>query len=245
MNDKINIEVYTCCYNESDIMPYFLRHYEQFASKIAVYDNESTDGTADLAQRHPLVELHTFNSSNQAHDGVLNQVYNTCWRGSTADFVICVDTDELICHEDLASFLLQCKANGVMLPKTEGYSIVSDEWIDDDGRQLWQQHTQGFRDSRYDKPCVFSPTLNFNFGIGGHWGWVDGQHSFLLSSFDPLYLMHFKFVGRQRFIDRCHRYVSRLSEYNRINNFGYAGGVPPEEQFDQAKHISRQVIFYK
>jgi glycosyltransferase involved in cell wall biosynthesis len=46
----MNIHVYTVAYNEELLMPFFLRHYKRFANHITVFDNESTDKTAELAK---------------------------------------------------------------------------------------------------------------------------------------------------------------------------------------------------
>ncbi len=41
----MKIDVFTTCYNEQIILPYFLKHYKKFANNITVYDNMSTDNS--------------------------------------------------------------------------------------------------------------------------------------------------------------------------------------------------------
>ena len=51
----MTIHVYNIVHNEEFLLPYYLRHYEQFADKIFIFDDESTDRTAEIAKAHPKV----------------------------------------------------------------------------------------------------------------------------------------------------------------------------------------------
>jgi hypothetical protein len=48
----MRVHVYTICWNESRVIEYFLRHYEQFAERVVVYDENSTDGTKEILAAH-------------------------------------------------------------------------------------------------------------------------------------------------------------------------------------------------
>jgi len=46
----MTIDVFTTCYNEEIILPYFIRHYKQFARNITIYDNMSTDNSINIIE---------------------------------------------------------------------------------------------------------------------------------------------------------------------------------------------------
>ena len=47
---KPRISVYSICWNEAKLLPFFLNHYAKFASKITIYDNESNDGSVEVVK---------------------------------------------------------------------------------------------------------------------------------------------------------------------------------------------------
>ena len=49
----MKLSVYTVCYNEQQLLPFFLRHYTQWASRIVIWDNCSTDASLAVAQAFP------------------------------------------------------------------------------------------------------------------------------------------------------------------------------------------------
>ena len=44
---KYKIHVYVVCWNEIDIAPFVVDYWKQYAQKVVVFDNGSTDGTID------------------------------------------------------------------------------------------------------------------------------------------------------------------------------------------------------
>ena len=76
-----DIHVYTTTRNEAYMLPFFLRHYYQFASHIYVIDDGSTDGTRDIATSHPNTTLlnYTFHSGlNESHRSEERRVGKEC-----------------------------------------------------------------------------------------------------------------------------------------------------------------------
>jgi hypothetical protein len=113
----MKIRIYTVCWNESAMLPHFLRHY-QFADKIVVYDHHSTDDSAAIIWRFPNTILHTLHCPDEIHESQLlrvkNNIYKEC-RGQ-ADFVIVVDADEFVYHPFLMDLMADYKAEGITLP---------------------------------------------------------------------------------------------------------------------------------
>src|SRR5262245_42339747 len=107
----MKIAVYTLCFNEEFFLPYFLRHYHQYTERIVLFDNCSTDHTAEIA-RQAGVDVRPYESGDEIRDDLLLQIKNNCWkecRGQGVDWVLVVDVDEILYHSDLTGFLQQSK----------------------------------------------------------------------------------------------------------------------------------------
>ncbi len=79
--EQVSLIVYLFCWNEEDLLPYSLRHYAQFADKIVVLENNSTDSSqniinqfaADLKKKNqPLQKPQT--KKKAIHDGINSRV---------------------------------------------------------------------------------------------------------------------------------------------------------------------------
>src|SRR5690606_2040831 len=116
---EIRVHVYTVCWNEAKFLPYFLAHYAQFADRIFVYDNGSTDRSPDIVRAHPKAELRQFDSGGTFDDLSNINVKNNAYKESRgqADFVIVVDADELIYHPAIRELLQRYKEEGITFPK--------------------------------------------------------------------------------------------------------------------------------
>jgi glycosyltransferase involved in cell wall biosynthesis len=216
------IHLYACCYNEQDLLPYFLRYYQDIADKIIVYDNHSTDESINILKAHPKVTFRYYDSNNELNDFTMLDIYNQSYKESrgVADWVICVDIDEIIVSpkSDLRNALSEMFLNGVMIPRVRGFQMVNETFIKAD-KQIWELFKTGVRDPLYDKASIFRPEIEINYLPGRHLAEPICE-KYLLSSFDELALLHYKFFGRQRFINRSLMIADRNSEINRKNNFG-------------------------
>ena len=124
----LKIDVYVMIHNEELMLPYFLRHYKQYAQRIFAFEDESTDRSRDILEAEPSVtilevrehgiqELHWINE--------LWPMYEKYSRG-VADWVIQVDCDEFVYYPDLLSLLAREREVGVQVLTTEGYTMVAD-----------------------------------------------------------------------------------------------------------------------
>ena len=157
--------------NEEWMLPYFLRHYEPFADRIIIYDDDSTDATREIAAAHPLVDLRRLdNPINLLNDESINNAHMATLREARghADWVMCVDCDELIWSvKDMRSVLGQFRDAGRRILQPAGYQMVSHEIPTTTG-QLWQQCKMGIFSGLYSKPVVLDPELEVGWGTGRH-----------------------------------------------------------------------------
>lgn len=237
------IHVYVVLYNEEVILPYFLRHYAEFAEKIVCFDNGSTDRSAEIIDAHPATERIVFDT----HGGLFDRIHlqlKSEYRKSRgrADWVICVDADEFIYHPDLPGLLSSYKTKGVNYPKVSGFEMVSDSLPKTNG-QIYEETKNGFFNDEYSKCVVFDPLLEVRFEAGCHSAKVEGNK--VESEISEIKLLHYRFLGRDFFIKRSLDRKARLSEENKkcgwgthyLKPDGYFGNL-----FDEVKAISKPVL---
>jgi glycosyltransferase involved in cell wall biosynthesis len=226
----LRIEVYTQCWNEERFLPYFLRHYGAFASLITILDNESTDRSADIARSYPNTRVLSYGTGGELRDDVRRDNMNACWKEAAgrADWVIVVDTDELVYHHRLLDYLGQCQKEGITLPWTTGYDMVSKDFPTTSG-QVYEEIRLGVQDDWYSKPVVFDPgaITEINFVPGAHTcnpvGEVVEDHS------GDLKLLHFRFLGLDYVLPRFESRRQRQSATDIQEGLGYHLRKKPRE----------------
>ncbi len=218
----MKIHVYTLCWNEEVILPYFLRHYETIAEKIIVYDNESTDNSLNILKSHSKVEIRTYCSNDQIRDDLYLDIKNNCWKESRgqADWVIIVDTDEFIYHVDLIVFLKEKQLEGVTLFKPKGYMMVSEKLPSTQG-MIYEELKMGISQEASSKPVIFNPNKieEINFSTGAHSCNPTGEVK-LYESIGDLKLLHYKVLSLEYLLTRARKCKERLSDINKQNNWG-------------------------
>lgn len=175
----MKIDVFTTCYNEEIILPYFIKHYKKFARNIFVYDNNSNDAS-DYIMKASEIIVSKFDTGNKLDENVLINWRNNCWKNSNADWVIVCDTDEFIYHPNLLNYLENTNNSIIfgrgyemmseVLPTTVGqiYDEIktgypTDEFISYNIEPYWK--------SNYSKAVLFRPSeiQEINYGPGSHY----------------------------------------------------------------------------
>jgi glycosyltransferase involved in cell wall biosynthesis len=225
----MKITVYTMCYNEEMLLPFFLEHYSNFATEIIIYDNESTDRTVEIASKHPLVsDIKTISTDNVIDERNLTNFKNNCWKNSTSDYVIVVDVDEFLYHPNIVDFLNNNKKYAMFKP--HGYNMVSTT-TPDSNYSIISQIKTGVRYDFFDKQCIFSPKLvsNVNYDHGAHKCFPDyssnienGFHLWYNDNSDNnLKLLHYKYITLDYFVNKRQLCKDRLSDFNIKNRYCY------------------------
>lgn len=216
-----SLHVYTFCFNEALMMPYFLQHYLPIADKITIYDNCSSDNSIDIAKQHEKVNIIRFDTNNELRDDIHTDIRNTCWLDCEEDLAIVCDLDEFLYHPNLPRFLKRFAAKKYTVAKPIAYDMFSYNLPTTKG-QIYDEIKIGTRQPFYDKPILFSPKHieNMNFYPGGHHVLPEGQVKLYQNDL-ALKLLHFKFLSVDYVVSRRRLGESRRSEINRKNNWGF------------------------
>lgn len=218
MNRPI-VDVYTLAWNEERYIEQFCDWYS-FARKITVYDNQSTDKTKQLALSKGCVVQDYGDGTN--NDFQMNEVKETCWKNSDADWVIVCDVDEFLYHPNLESVLITTDATII---KPEGYQMVSEVTA--------PLHTikKGVRFSLCDKMVCFKPSkiTRMNWDYGCHNANPEGS---VIIKNEDVKMLHYHLVDRNYLKKRRIESRNRMSEWNRSNGAG-SHLFWSDEYFDQ------------
>lgn len=214
------IEVFAICYNEEKIMPFFLKHYSKFCSQITIFDNHSTDRTIEIienfAKTFP-VELILYDTNNTLDDSAYLSIKNNCWKKSKADYVIVVDSDEFVYHENIKKFIID---NPKSIYKPKGYDMVSD--IFPTGDDILQIKT-GKYSVNYSKLALFNPkeVLEINYNLGCHTANPTlKERCGEIKEENDLKLLHYKNLSFDYRINKHTEYMKRFSEFNKSTGSG-------------------------
>lgn len=240
----MRIECFLLMYNELDMVKLTVSHYQKFCDKITIYDNHSTDGSAELAKSLGC-EVIPF-GTKFFDDSENMKVKNECWKVSNADWVVVADFDECIesMYFGAPNVIMECyeaMQKGFTIFKTIGWQIVSNEMPKHDLLEI----TNGYRFDNYSKNIIFNPKAikEINFGPGAHRCDPVGD---VVWSEESLYVLHYKHIGGvERTIKRYKEYQKRMSKVNRKNGWGIHYNQSPAQlrrEWGERMKISKPLI---
>lgn len=217
----MKIHVYIITWNEEKILPFTLDYYSSFAEKIFVFDNMSSDGSDEIYKKYDKVEVIKWGDLEKGHNDFSNKEikskeYRVRSRGIGVDWVITVDCDEIIYHENLLQVLSDYKKNSIDVPKIAGHDMFSDEFPIYDGELITNKIK--FGSDIYEPMCkhvVFNPEIDIDFGFGAHHFHCEKCK---ISDTAEIKLLHYKFIGFKYVLDRYRKLSSRQSKFNTDNN---------------------------
>lgn len=193
----MKINVYSIVWNAEVLLPYFLRHYSQFADRIFIVDDHSTDKTAKIAKSHPMVTYIPYGFDGLNEDE-FNDTFYSLYKENPSDWAMCVDQDEFVYKPRLEGL------EGVLA--TRGYTMVSNH-LPTTLNQIYDELKMGFRTPSWDKPIIFDPKLDVKFG--------DGRHTVNLPATQTnIKLLHYKYLSVDNYLEH------NLVGYRRIAGMG-------------------------
>lgn len=212
----MTVWVYTFAWNEEKMLPFFLRHYFDWlgAERVTVFDNESTDGTAAVCDADPRVRRHVYKTGEKhAELDAMVGIRNECWKQAKgkADFVVIVDCDEFLYHNDMPAFLGEVLVSRTAVARATGFDMVS-RTFPDPGVHLPYVVRTGLQTPTYSKPCLLLPDRveQIAFDAGAHNARVKCDGYLPLSS-AGLRLLHYPRLGWPFYFDRMTARKARAS----------------------------------
>lgn len=217
----MKIHVYTLCWNEEAILPYFFKHYETIAEKIFVFDNGSDDNSHKIIKSHPKAVLNHFDTNGESREDEEIKIKNEAWKQSrkTADWVVVCDTDEFLYHYDLKNYLSQHLELGTTIIHPIGYQIISNKFPTTTD-QIYYEANDGFQLDKFSKLVAFNPKhiWDMNYGPGCHKANPTGHVVFDTPRHTKL--LHYKFLGEEYVIDRFKKLSKRKSAHDITKGYG-------------------------
>ena len=208
----IKVEIYSIAYNEKILLPYFVAHYRSRfpRCKITIYDNCSTDDTAQLASNLGCI-VQTFNSGGRFSEDKLIEIKNNCWKGTDADWVIVCDIDELL-DADLERLQEEC---GTIL-RTQGWDMIGGETSYNFD---FYAIDHGIKNKMESKHIAFKPReiSEMNYAPGAHSCAPVGNVHY---SYKIYNLYHYKYIYLDYVIARHKMSAERLSNINKEMGWG-------------------------
>lgn len=200
----MSLHVHSIMLNEALLLPYWLRHYEQYASKIFVWDGGSTDGTRELLDAHPKVTVF-----EQECVGLDDHYFTQCFMrykdlSRDADLCACVAADEFIYHPHLAEKLQLLSIYRIRKVQMRGYSMYSQQLPTTQG-QIYEEIQHGYPDIWSTKTVLFSSKSDMQ--------WLPGLHV-ECSGDKPergtgIKLLHYRHLSSSYYLERTKRNYER------------------------------------
>ena len=214
----MNIEIYALCHQEAPMIPYFMRHYNQYG-KVFLFEGHSTDGSAELAESLGATII-PVDTGNEIRDDIFTDLKNNYWKTSKADWVIMCDIDEFIYHPNFKEYLktLDCTIVGPLW-----YEMFSDEFPTTGG-QIYEEINMGFYfdPNIYDntKFCLFKPQelTEMNYDPGCHSAHPVGNVK--INDRSEVICMHMRHLSLDYVMSRNAYFSKRRSLINRKNGWG-------------------------
>jgi len=210
----MDLHVFSICFNEELMLPYFIQHYKKLgAKKITIYDNFSTDLSRQII-RESGCELIDYDSKEQIRDDLYLSIKNNCWKKTDTEWVIVVDIDELL--EPPVFDLDNCT-----IVNTKGYDIAG-----------LPPSRLGVANELYNKRCMFRPSeiKEINFAPGCHSAKPVGN---VVGSDKFANLLHYRYISEEYNYNRYLLYQSRLSEINKKYGWGLQYSQVEREKIHQ------------
>ncbi len=219
---KTKIQLHIIFYNESKILPYVMNYWANNVDLIIGYDNYSTDNSAEIFKSYPNT-IYKMIGNPETFDDLLNKsIKNNAWKQYKEDYnwAICVDADELLFapfYRNLKSVFKQYDKDGVTICKTIGFDVVNSnksmqyefkEYNPAHKLPLWKSYKNGHYRKLYSKRVAFNAQklTEINYNNGAHQTDPKGLVNFAK---DPLYLCHYKHLGKQYELERIKMYKQK------------------------------------
>lgn len=210
------------------MIPWYLRHYERFADRINIWDDRSSDGSAEMLRSHPKVNLQPWPYDNGIDEDKFLEFAYEQYPKAESDWVMWVDMDEFIFSEQSMPSVLDSFKDWEAL-RPQGFAMTGDLPKVDYGQQLWETCRLGIPSGVYCKPVIFRPSCEIR--------WIRGKHNLencepKISYTNRIKLLHYRFMGHDYTLLRNAKNYARCGL--RDGNKGAAWSCSPEWKGDHS-----------
>jgi hypothetical protein len=238
----MRITLYTFCYNEQEILPYFLKHYSTFVDKIIVYNNNSTDNSIQILNdwKECEIEIRDYSTNNQYDEKTIIDLKNNCWKDNTdSEYIIVCDTDELLYHPNIMEFIKKQPFTDYFTPT--GYHMIGDEIPTDYTKQIYDIIKVGTPDNQYNKNVLFRRInlLETNYTPGCHTSYFKGAGRLINCEVPELKLLHYKWLSFDYVYNKHTHYGKRRSEHSINNGWGGHYGLDKNKMIDDFNKLKQ------
>jgi len=243
------IHLYSICWNEEKMLPFFLDYYSEFVQKITIYDNYSTDRSEQIMKQYKSVKILKYNSDDRINDLLYLKIKNNCWKKSRrkADFVIVCDIDEFLYTNDLDNLIKYLREQKYSIIKPEGFQMVSAHFPNyTKGVKITEQVKTGISENKWlSKSILFNPNkvIEINYLPGAHECHPIGSIRTFNSNL--IQLLHYKDLSLEYILQRKEQYSKRLSKVNVEMNLGtyyLDEKKKTEETFNERLQLAKQIL---
>ena len=249
----MRIHLHFLAKNESRILPYFFKHYNQYnvdnnLQYFAHFNVNSTDGTLKLLQENTVPVTLIKDRNLKLDERFLIEMKNTTWmkysNPENCDWVILVDTDEILYNEDFLGLLERYDKEGVNFPQILGYQMYNDTFPTED-KQIHELIKRGRAYHPYNKQVVLKPNIAPNYSYGCHFSSPTGPNVKTSEEID-IKLLHYKIFGEAYVKERL-AVNDTLSDFNKAVGCGVYNTIPghafnPQVEYESIKIEAKDVI---
>jgi hypothetical protein len=222
------------------MLPHFFKHYDSLVDRFYIFDNGSTDGSLEMLAGDERIQVAPFETEFDSFVDTELHLSEEIWKASrgVAQWVIVIDIDEHLYHEDLQAYLRLCTERDVTAIQAVGYEMVSETFPDTSSR-LCDVVTRGVRMPQWhDKLCVFDPSavVRTNFTHGRHCASPEGRVRW--PTRHEVLLLHYKRLGLEYEIARSAELRTGLRSRDVERRLGVKYLKPPTEIAERTRQLA-------
>jgi hypothetical protein len=230
----MRIGVLTMCYNEEQILPFFLKHYSYVDEIRILFETDTTDRSLDIIRNFQNPRTKRIHIDGGIVDNIKSQMINDEFRRmgeSGFDWIYVLDPDEFIYphnHEDPERFLNRQVADVVYAHMWQVYRHITDKNLDPAKFPVGQrqhgdpdlynstEYTHKDKNSNSIKPSVIRGGTSLSLLPGNH------QFNGQVNISNELYRgVHWQMADYKIAVDRRMARKRRISDLNRANRQGF------------------------
>lgn len=121
------VSIFILCYNEAPLIRDTILHYRRMHphATITIYDNNSTDGSQDIAKSLGCNVI-SWDRGSEVSNIVRARIKNTCWKHVKEGWIIVCDMDEWACvldddlkiEEELGTTIINVEGKNMITPES-------------------------------------------------------------------------------------------------------------------------------